>query len=97
MFADDGPIEIDQRAGHERRMAFGKALAQEVAIVPGRHEADLLRFRLFGGLEAQGAGALANCGLGHAAERKVETLEQIGGEPPKEVGLILGAVESAMQ
>ncbi len=90
-----GPaVAIEQRPG--LRLPSG-ALAQRVAIVAARHEADLLALGLVGGRQAERASDLAHLGLGQLAERKPGVLELILAQAVQEVGLVLVRVAGAQQ
>ena len=83
------PVQVDDRPGRRRPT---RAVAQGVAVVAARHEADLLALRLVSGREPQLAGDLAHLGLGQLAEREPRVLELVLAEPVQEVGLVLGLV-----
>ena len=92
--AHDPPTGVQQVAGPERVVALAEPAPQQVAVVTGGHEANLLRLGLGRGDEVEFAGAGAHLGLGEFAQREPQARQQRAGQAPQEVGLVLGRVAS---
>ena len=86
---------IHQIARPERVVARAQTSAQQVAVVAGGNETDLLRFGLGRGDETHRARARSDLRLGELAQRKPESRQQRAGKTPEEVGLVLPGVASA--
>ena len=86
---------VHDGAGREGGMGRQQLRRQQVPVVSGGHEADLLGFRLVGGLQPQLPRPRANLRLGEFAQREVKETQEVGREPPEKVGLVLGAVPAA--
>ena len=78
-----------------RRLLPAGPLAQRVAVVATRHEADLLAFGLVGRHEIEFAGDRPDLRLCQVTERKTGVLELILAEAVEEVGLVLVGVDGS--
>src|SRR5476649_2246504 len=78
-------VEIDDIAGFRRARLEP---LDDVDVVPGRHEADVLAVMLVGDRQPELAGKLARLGLGALAEGKAEHVELLARGAEQEIALV---------
>ena len=84
------PCFVVDAAGVELLLA--KMAAEERLVVLAGDEADFLAVLLFGDFEADGAGDVANLGLGHGAEGHEGVQELLLAQGEEEIALVLARV-----
>ena len=94
MLAHLAAVDVDDRAGLGLPAS---SLAQDVAVVAARHEADLLAVALLGRGQPQRARQLPNLRLGHLTERETCVRQLLLAKAVEEVALVLVAVAAAQQ
>ena len=99
---DDALVRPQHRAGFgmdnlSRRDPFGADRLNHFRVVAIGHEADVLAVRLGGHDQPFGLGDLAHVSLGHAAQRKAQVIQLCFGRCVKEIALVAGRIERAVQ